>query len=163
MKDQCCICLDSLVDTQLQCGHEFCQNCISEVLERDNEYELSCPLCRNPTFITSNPDINRRILDIELSRNENGTYYDWENIINDYVEEINIFNGDAFYITGSWYDILFGGTYIEIKYSRGSYYASSTDDHCRWTENQWCNPRWHWPSHKMSDYYKLYKTPQITD
>ena len=160
-KDQCCICLDHLVDTKLQCCHEFCEECLTEIIEHDDDYGLSCPLCRNPTYMTNNPEINQRIVDIELNRNENGVYYNWEDIINDYVEEWNIFNGDDFYFPGSWYDILFGGTYIEVKCSRGSYYASSTN-HCRWTGNQWYDPRWNWPSHKMSAYYKLYKTPQIT-
>jgi len=160
-RDQCCICLDNLVDTHLQCSHEFCKVCLVEVLERDDDYGLSCPLCRNPTHITSDPEINQRIVDIEFNRNEYGTYYDWEKSVYNYVREINLFNGRDFGVSGSWYDIPFGALTWEIVSSRGSFYASS-NKRARWTPRQCYDPRWNWPSHKMSDYYKLYKTPQIT-
>ena len=159
-KDHCCICFDNIVNTSLQCSHEFCQKCITEVINHHDDNSLVCPLCRNSTYITSNEDINHRIFDIEINRNKYGDYYDWDKIIRDYVNNLNLFNGEDFNVVRAFYDIRIGAKTFEIKSHWQSFYVSSIKLG-RWT-GQWYNPRWNWPAYKMSDYYKLYNTPQIT-
>ena len=150
--DTCCICLDNVVDMSLQCNHEFCQECITEVLNLDNNGELSCPLCRNPTFITSNPEINNRIRGIELNRNDT-PFHDEVNTF------LTVINGNGLFNQG--YDIYWNFAY-EIKSERTRGWSPEQESEAnRWAEH--ClNPRWNWPSYKMSDYYKMYTTPQIT-
>ena len=155
--DQCCICFDNLVDTRLQCSHEFCQECITEVLNRDNNGELSCPMCRNPTFMTSNPEINQRILGIEFNRNDMPPA-SRRNAFEEFFAEI--FGAVH---QGHLHDINLGRggeLWVSVKSTHQSSYESSAED--KRCTAQRLNPRWNWPSHKMSDYYKLYKTPQIT-
>ena len=149
--DQCCICFDKLVDTRLQCSHEFCQECITEVINRDNNGELSCPMCRNPTFMTSNPEINQRL---EFNRNDMPPA-SRRNALEEFFAEI--FGAVH---QGHLYDINLGGYFVDVKYTRQSSYEPSAED--KRCTAQRLNPRWNWPSDKMSDYYKLYKTPQIT-
>lgn len=49
-EDDCSICMDRMVlkkCTALSCGHIFCNDCIKQILPRDEKYE--CPMCRTRT------------------------------------------------------------------------------------------------------------------
>uniref|UniRef100_A0A8C5ML72 Uncharacterized protein n=1 Tax=Leptobrachium leishanense TaxID=445787 RepID=A0A8C5ML72_9ANUR len=44
----CCICTDIYTDpVTLTCGHSFCRICINKTLDRQEEREYSCPVCRH--------------------------------------------------------------------------------------------------------------------
>jgi hypothetical protein len=57
MKD-CTLCYDTLNEncTLLQCGHIFCTECLTVVLEKSIE---KCPLCRTPTTMVLSPKMNK--------------------------------------------------------------------------------------------------------
>ena len=165
MKETCCICYENEADTRLQCSHNFCKDCVLEVLKRDKDCSLNCPLCRNPTYITSDELINKKIFGIEINRCENGKSCDPEKVVRNY---FNNYFGDREYILSLDKDICW--TVMNwrclhiINYRRSSndqitiYYAIKKS---RWSERQCVIPIYDYPSYRMSGYYKLYKTPQI--
>ena len=63
---------------ELNCGHqEFCVSCCNNILIHDAEKKLKCPMCRKPSYITSDKDINNQILENELLRpNFDDIYHD---------------------------------------------------------------------------------------
>jgi len=42
LENECCVCLDSSVDSVLSCSHAYCSKCIVKLRKRD----LGCPCCR---------------------------------------------------------------------------------------------------------------------
>ncbi|XP_042310996.1 zinc finger protein RFP-like isoform X2 [Sceloporus undulatus] len=61
----CPICLDYFQSPMMiiDCGHNFCQGCITQYCEGSPGDALSCPQCRNP-FLRKNLQPNRHLLNI---------------------------------------------------------------------------------------------------
>ena len=59
--EQCCICLEEKILMETKCKHKFCNNCITEWTNKNN----NCPLCRESI---NQKNINKKNLNIVIRR-----------------------------------------------------------------------------------------------
>ena len=69
--NECLGCCEPKNLIELECYHKhFCLECCNKILTHDPKKKLKCPMCRKPTYNTSDKDINNKILVNELIRQD---------------------------------------------------------------------------------------------
>lgn len=71
---QCSICYDPFPRLiSLECGHEFCENCVDSIL--NHSCSLKCALCRKHSYNIEHKKLNTKIFMVQLF---GPSYIDWE-------------------------------------------------------------------------------------